>query len=74
MRIDWVSRFVQFLSRYTFAIYLMQWFIMKALVKEFSIDIYSLTYRLLGPIPVIAIAILITWLIRKIPVVRRLLP
>ena len=74
MRIDWVSRFVQFLSKYTFAIYLLHWFVMKVLVQEFSIDVYSLAYRLLGPIPIIAIVILITWIVRKIPVVRQLLP
>lgn len=74
MQVRWISRFVNFLSRYTFSIYLLHWFIMKAFVKVFSADTFSIFFRLLAPVPIIAMAVLLTWLIRKIPVVRKLLP
>ena len=60
---------------YTFAIYLLHWFVMHSLIRAFHIDTHSIVYRLGGIFMVSFICVCITWFIRKIPWLgRRILP
>ena len=61
-------------SSYTFAVYLLHWFIMDTMVRELNINVQSIVYRIGAPFIIFLISIGITWLIRKIPVVRKILP
>lgn len=61
------GRAVQIFSRYTFAIYLLHWFVLNGMIQLLHPDIYSLAFRLAVPIPVIAISMALAYLIRRIP-------
>lgn len=74
LEIPWIRKIVGFLGGYTFSIYLLHRFIIWVVTDWFSMDIFRLRYRLLMPFPVIAIAVAVTALIRKIPILKRLLP
>ena len=65
--IDWVSQ-------YTFAVYLLHWFVMNVIVRKFYVDIRSMWYRLGAPIIIFAICIMITWIVRRIPILKKILP
>lgn len=68
-------KIIEFLKRYTFAIYLLHWFILVFLFNFINIDTDLLSFRILGFIPIVVIVIIITYLIRKIPFVgKALLP
>ena len=72
-----ISKIINFLSKYTFSTYLIHFFIMDILtilLKKINILNTSLLYRLLGPFIVIPIAILITIILRKIKVVKNIVP
>lgn len=71
---SFVGKIVNFLKDYTFAIYLLQWFVFSILKQLPFIDDTSLVYRL-GAVPVVvAVCIGITWVLRKIPGLRRIVP
>ena len=68
---------VNFLSRYTLSIYITHIFSWGILYYLFSISplgTTSLLYRLGGPFLIIPLSVGFTWLIRKIPYVRAILP
>ena len=65
---------IEAISRYTFPVYLLHWFVMLQIIETFSIDILSITYRVGAPILIFFICIIIAWIIRKIPVLRHILP
>lgn len=65
---------IAYVSEYTFAIYLIHWYIIDYVVELFSIDTRSIIYRVGMPFVLFPICIGITWLVRKIPVLRRILP
>ena len=63
------------LKDYTFAIYLLHWFVMHSLIRFLHIDTHSIIYRLGGIFLVSFICICLTWCIRKIPVLgKKVLP
>lgn len=63
------------LKDYTFAIYLLHWFVMSSLIRALHIDTHSIVYRLGGIFLVSFICVILTYLIRKIPVIgKRILP
>ena len=63
------------LKDYTFAIYLLHWFVMSTLIRAFHIDTHSIVYRVGGIFLVSIICVCITWVIRKTPWIgRRILP
>lgn len=66
--------FINWAGKYTFAIYLMHWFVLRAILDIIPIGEYSILYRLGAPIPACAICIFITWLLRKIPGVKKIVP
>lgn len=65
---------ILFVSQYTFAIYLIHWYIIDYAVELFAIETKSILYRIGMPFVLLPICIGITWLVRKIPVLRRILP
>ncbi|MBR4618536.1 MAG: acyltransferase [Bacilli bacterium] len=67
-------KYASIFSKYTFAIYLMHFYIMQIIQKEFDLSIYSIIYRLGMPLIIIPICILITWLLRKIPIIKHIVP
>lgn len=67
-------KIVYFIGKYTFPIYLMHWYILRILVKLFSFNTYSLLYRLGIPIVIVTICIIITYIIRKIPILKKIVP
>lgn len=65
---------IETLGKYTFAVYLMHWFIMDIMNRLFIIDGASLVYRIGAPILIYAICMAIAWVIRKIPVLKHIVP
>lgn len=65
---------IEGLSSYTFAVYLLHWFIMDTMVRELHLDVQSIVYRVGAPFVIFLICIGITWGIRKIPILRKILP
>lgn len=70
----WLDTVVRYLAGYTFGIYLLHWFIKELMIKIFSIDITGLAYRILAPVAIIIIAVLMTKVIRRIPLLREIVP
>lgn len=67
-------KIIAFLKEYTFPIYLMHWFVYKTALKVFMIDSKSLLYRIGFPFVIIIVIICITWVLRKIPIIKRIVP
>lgn len=65
---------VERLNKYTFSLYLMQWFFIYTAENYTKINTFSLVYRLGAPFVMFAIIICITFVLRKIPVVRWIVP
>ena len=74
MEIDWISKITKFLSKYTFSLYLLHWYILRIMIKVFSIDQRWIIYRLFAVIPATLVVVGITFVVRKIPVLKKLLP
>lgn len=62
------------LNQYTFGIYLLHYYIIDFVTNRFSINTYSILYRLLGPFAIIFVCIIIIKIIRKIPIIRNIIP
>lgn len=69
-----IKSIIDFVKKYTFGIYLLHWFVMTAINRIFNLDIYSLKYRLIMPFIIIAVCILIIAIIRKIPIIKHVVP
>ena len=65
---------VGFLNKYTFSLYLMQWFFLYYVENFTKIDTNSMIYRLGGPFVIFALVIIITFILRKIPIVKWIVP
>lgn len=74
MKHDVAAKVVNVLGQYAFEVYLMQFIFLNQVLKMPSIDLTSLTYRLGGPFVIIPIIMAATWLLRKIPIVRSIVP
>lgn len=71
---NYVGGTVEVLRKYTFAVYILHYFVMVSLVKWFHIPTHALGYRVIGPFIIGAICILLTFIIRKLPFGKFLLP
>ena len=69
-----LNKIVFFLKDYTLAIYLLHWFILDIIVYLAKPDMKYLINRLGLPFIIIPLCILITYVIRKIPILKRILP
>ena len=67
-------RVFKFIAGYTFPIYLMHWYMHDAAIRLFDIDNRSIYYRLSAPFAIVLATIGITWIIRKIPILKRIVP
>lgn len=66
---------IEWLSNYSFSVYLIHYFIIELIMEvAFVEDLHRLRYKLLTPIITFTMSIAIAWVIRKIPVIRKLLP
>ncbi len=74
LRFQPVRRLIGFLSGYTFPVYLMHWFMLNGACRLLAIDTHALWYRLGAPFLVIPAVVAITWVLKKIPVVKRIVP
>lgn len=68
------ARFINWLAGYSFPLYLMQFILLDTLPMLPFVNDTSLTYRLLAPFVMAAIIIAVTWCLRKIPGLRRIVP
>lgn len=71
-----ISKYVHFIKKYTFPIYLMHYYIIEILSRYLHLTNYtkSIIYRLGMPFIVIPITIIITALIRKLRLGKKVLP
>ena len=69
-----IEKAVNFLKKYTFSIYLLHWFVLKTLNYLCPFDTRSIVYRLGMPFVVIPICIVLTMILRKVPIVKHLVP
>ena len=74
MKNKFMNRVISFLGEYPFALYLMHWFVLDSLRIWLNVDTTSLLWRLGAPLPIGLIVVGLTFLIRRIPVLRRILP
>lgn len=61
-------------ARYTFAIYLIHWFILDLMTKVLNLDKFLLCYRIGMPFIVIPLCIILAFLLRKVPIIKRIVP
>ena len=59
---------------YTFAIYLIHWFILDLMTKVLNLDKFLLCYRIGMPFIVIPLCIILAFLLRKVPIIKRIVP
>ena len=64
----------EFVGKYTFSIYLLHNFVRNFIVIVFHTNTVSIWWRTIMTFPVVAICIVITWLLRKIPIVKHRVP
>jgi len=62
------------ISSYSFGVYLIHMLLKTILTNKFGLNIYSIWYRTLGAIGLYLLCILIVWGIKKIPVVKHIVP
>ena len=74
MRNERLAKIVKVLGSYAFEIYLLQFILLNAVARIPAIDRSSLVYRLGAPFVMIPIIILFTWCLRKIPILRKVVP
>lgn len=69
---------IRFLGEYTFAIYLTHIYIVVIVKKIFEVFFHisyqTLLYRLSAPVIVVILSVSIVWVIRKIPVLKKIVP
>ena len=70
----WIN-WIEWLSGYTFPIYLVHFYVIELIVEVVFADyVHLMIYKLTTPFLTIMISVGLAWMIRKIPVVRRILP
>lgn len=69
-----VSRVITFMRGYTFCFYLEHKFLFDFLTRTFHFNVYSAWYRFGMPFLAFPVVVLFTWVLRKIPGVKRIVP
>ena len=64
----------EFLSRYTFGVYLIHIFVIRGFEKFFIIDNTNIIYRLVSPFIYFTICVTSSYFIKKIPLLKRIVP
>lgn len=70
----WISRVIGCVGKYTFPLYLIHWFILRLIGDLWGVDTKTILYRLFAPYAIFAVVIAITWCLRKIPGLRKIVP
>ena len=65
---------VNFIGKYTFPIYLMHWYFWRIIVKSMNLNIYNIFVRMFLPFVIIFACVLVTNIIRKISLIKKILP
>lgn len=60
------------LGQYIFALYLLHWYVMRLITKITNFNTKWIIYRLSPPFIIFVIGI--TWLLRKIPIIKNIVP
>lgn len=68
--VQWIVSF----DKYTFSAYLMHYFLIDIMVRIFDVDTTGIIYRVGSPFIIFGICVLITKIVRKLPVGNYLLP
>lgn len=67
--------FIEWLSGYTFPVYLIHFYIVEFIMETIFEDyVHMLIYKFTTPCLIFALSIMLTCMIRKIPIVRKVLP
>lgn len=75
IRSEKVIQFLEWLSGYTFPIYLIHFYVIEMIMEVVFADyVHMLIYKLTTPLITIMISVGIAWIIRKIPVIQKILP
>ena len=69
-----IKKIILFLGKFTFPCYLIHWFLLRLNEHIIHIDTKNIVYRLLAPYVIYALIICITMCIRKIPIIKKILP
>lgn len=69
-----VNQIIDFLSSYTFSVYLIHWYVIVYVTKTLVTSTHSIFVRLGTPVLTFTICVLIIWVARKIPLVKKLFP
>lgn len=62
------------ISKYTFGIYLTHWFVIKAIYDTKFIPTDNVYFITVGAVCVFSVCLLLTWLIKHIPYIKKLIP
>lgn len=62
------------MKKYTFSIYLLHWFCIDFILLIFNPNVQSLVYTFTMPVIVVPVCIFITYILRKIPIIRHIVP
>jgi len=65
---------INFLKDYTFPLYLVHMYVLEIITLKFNLNNLSILYRLGMPFIVIPISIAIVYIIRKIPIIKKIVP
>ena len=65
---------IEWLSGYTFPIYLIHFYIIELLMEEIFANTHALVYKFTTPFLTCGLSIGVAWIIRKIPIIKRILP
>ena len=66
--------FFKMVGSYTLPIYLMQFILLDLVAIKTNIDQTSMIYRLGAPLIFIPIIVFVTWCMRKVPIINRIVP
>ena len=73
-KVNWLKKIIEIMGKYSFPVYLIHWFIIRALNDAVTIDTKSILYRLLIPYGIYIAIMLFVWCLRKIPGLRKIVP
>ncbi len=74
MDVKWLSKTVYVLKDYTFCVYLMHMPILQGIKGLFDFDTRSILWRVGGFLVIVPLCMALTWVLRKIPIVRSIVP
>lgn len=67
-------KLIRQMAYYTFACYLIHWFILDYMIIDIKVDRFSLLFRLGSPVIVYPVVMLIAYILKKIPIIKKAVP